>query len=377
MASEKRLVYLDNLKVVLIAAIIAGHGVLSYAGTVTWWSYADVHEVTLAPVTEAALFAVAGPFALFMIALLFLVAGLLTPPALARKGPGRFARDRLLRLGVPFAVFVGLLWPLLMYALYRWLGDASGSYWDEFIDDEGNIDTGPLWFVGVLLIFSLLQAGVVRLRRPATRPPAEDLGVRQLAMVAGAVAVATFLVRLVFPFASESATDLNLWEWPACAALFTLGIAASRQGWLSAVPAGLYRRCRAASVVAMATAVAFGILVVLLGTAEEELTGGWHWQAAVFATIESALTVFGSVWLLGAAQRGLARHLPAGRQAGRSAYGAFMLQGPVLIGLAVALRPVSAPAEVKALVVALVGVLGSFLLAWLLISRVPPTARIL
>jgi hypothetical protein len=33
---------------------------------------------------------VTGPFALFMIALLFLVAGLLTRPSLERKGPGRF-----------------------------------------------------------------------------------------------------------------------------------------------------------------------------------------------------------------------------------------------------------------------------------------------
>ena len=37
---------------------------------------------------------------------------------------------------------------------------------------------------------------------------------------------------------------------------------------------------------------------------------------------------------------------------GRSAYGAFMLQGPVLLGLAIALRPLPLPAEIKALLVA-------------------------
>jgi glucans biosynthesis protein C len=40
----------------------------------------------------------------------------------------------------------------------------------------------------------------------------------------------------------------------------------------------------------------------------------------------------------------------------RSAYGAFMLQGVVLIGLAIALRPLSLPAKVKALIVAAGGV---------------------
>jgi hypothetical protein len=143
--------------------IIAIHGVLSYVGFDQIWSYADVQETTVSPVTEVILFAVIGPFALFMIALLFLVAGLLTRPSLERKCPGRFAADRLLRLGVPFAVFTFGLWPLLMYAVYHPLGAAPGSYWAEFVDESGNLDTGPLWFVGVLLIFSLGYAAWVSL----------------------------------------------------------------------------------------------------------------------------------------------------------------------------------------------------------------------
>ena len=62
-----------------------------------------------------------------VIPLLFLIAGLLTPPSLDRKGPGRFVRDRLLRLGVPFAVFALLLWPLPEYVLFRQLGEHPGS----------------------------------------------------------------------------------------------------------------------------------------------------------------------------------------------------------------------------------------------------------
>ena len=54
-----------------------------------------------------------------------------------------------------------------------------------------------------------------------------------------------------------------------------------------------------------------------------------------------------------------------------------MVQGIVLIGLAVALRPIPLIAEVKALVVACGGVAGSFALAWLLISRIPGIARVL
>ena len=53
----------------------------------------------------------------------------------------------------------------------------------------------------------------------------------------------------------------------------------------------------------------------------------------------------------------------------RSAYGAFLLQGVVLIALMIALRPVGVPAEVKALAVAGLGVAGSFALAWFLVTR--------
>jgi hypothetical protein len=374
--ASTRLPYLDNLKVIIIAAIIAIHGVLGYVGVDQYWSYADVQEVTLWPVTEIALLVPVVPFALFMIPLLFLVAGLLTGPSLRRKGPGRFARDRLLRLGVPFAVVVLLLWPLLMYALYHPLGAAPGSYWAEFRGAEGNLDTGPLWFVGVLLIFSLGYAAAIRLRRRPPRRAAGELTVRHLVLLAALVATLSFLVRLVFPFASESFTDLNLWEWPACLALFALGIAASRRGWLTAIPHRLRTRCRAATLVAACAMVALVAGAALLD-AFNALLGGWNWWALAFAAVESTLSVGGSVWLLAVAQRRLDRQVRWTPVLSRSAYGAFLVQGPVLIALAVALRPVPVPAEVKALLVAAGGVAGSFALAWLLISRVPRVARVL
>jgi hypothetical protein len=368
--------YLDNLKVIMIAAIIAIHGVLGYVGFDQYWSYADVQEVTLSPVTETALFLVVVPFALFMIALFFLVAGLLTGPSLERKGSGRFARDRLLRLGVPFVVFTLLLWPLLLYALYHPLGAAPGSYWAEFLGEEGNLDTGPLWFVGVLLIFSLAYVAVVRVRWHPPRRIVGELTIRHLLLLTALVAATSFLVRLVFPFGSESFTDLNLWEWPACLALFALGIVASRRGWLTAIPDRLRTQCRTATLVAAgATAALLAVTGVL--DVFDDLPGGWNWWALAFAAVESTLNVFGSVWLLAVAQRRLHRQDRWAPVLGRSAYGAFMAQGPVLIALAVALRSVPVPAEVKALIVAAGGIAGSFALAWLLISRVPRVARIL
>jgi fucose 4-O-acetylase-like acetyltransferase len=161
--SAGRSVCLDNLKVLLIAAVIVVHAVLGYVATPSdaWWPYANVQETQIGPFLTVVLFAVAGPFALFMMALLFLISGLLTPASVARKGPKRFARDRFVKLGLPFLAFTLLLWPVALYALYRPFGHVTKSYAAEFADSFP--DTGPLWFVGVLLVFSLGYAGWVAL----------------------------------------------------------------------------------------------------------------------------------------------------------------------------------------------------------------------
>jgi hypothetical protein len=371
-----RLLHIDNLKVVLIALIIVLHAVLGYVGLVEAWTYSEMRETTLHPVVEMALLVVLSPFGFFLIALLFLVAGLLTPGSYDRKGGRRFVVDRLLRLGVPFVVYVFLVQPTLVYAVAHPFGNATASWWEEYLGAEGQIDTGPLWFVGVLLVYSLAYAGWRRFRGPGTRPaPPPDL--RTLAVLAVVVAPASFVVRLAYPYGGESGvTDLNLWEWPACIAVFTLGIRAARCDWVHAVPADLVRVSRLLTAVAV---VAMTALLYVTGARDtvDAMLGGWSWYAVAFACIEAVLVVFGPVWLLDVSRRRLEVRLPWGEQLGRSAYGAFMLQTVFLLGLAVALRPASLPAEVKAVLVAAGAVTASFGAAWLLIGRVRGMSRIL
>lgn len=370
--------YLDNLKVVLIASVIGLHGVLGYIGTLDAWSYTGVREVTLSPVVEAALIVVVAPFGFFMMTLLFLIAGLLTERSLQRKGTPTFVRDRLLRLGVPFVIFVLVVQPTLIYALEHPLGTAPGSYWEEYLGEERSLDTGPLWFVGVLLILSLAYAGTTAHRRHrASASLRGPVTVRDLVVLAAFVAPASFLVRLVYPYGSEAGfSDLNFWQWPACIAAFAVGIRGFRRGWLDGIPDDLSRRCRVLTwvgLIAMAALLGVAGLHDVIG----EMLGGWHWAALLFALVESPLTIFGSVWLLAVAKRRLDRSLPWGAALARSAYAAFLVQGLVLLGTAVVLRPVQLPAEAKAVVVAVCGVVGSFALGWVLVTRVRGLTRVL
>jgi hypothetical protein len=50
-----RVAYLDNLKVLLVGAIIAGHSFLGYSGFKGAWPYQNVREVRLGAISQAIL----------------------------------------------------------------------------------------------------------------------------------------------------------------------------------------------------------------------------------------------------------------------------------------------------------------------------------
>jgi hypothetical protein len=284
----------------------------------------------------------------------------------------------LLRLGVPYVAYVLIVQPTVTYLLGHPLGDAPGTYWQEYLAEgrSHRLDSGPLWFVGTLLIFSLGYAVWVALRGPGRLTG--SVTVRGLWPMAAAVALISFGIRVVAPYGSEAGVlDLNYWQWPGCLAAFCLGIVAAPQDWVRRVPVELARRCRAITMIAIGLMFALLLIAGARDVVETELLGGPHLLALGFSFIDAVLVVFGPVWLLDVARRRLRGRLPRGEALSRSAFGAFILQTPVLIGLAMALRPVDVPAEAKALLVAAGGVALSFGLAHLLVSRVPGADRIL
>lgn len=370
--------YLDRIKVVLVAGIIAVHGVVGYSGFEGGWAYQPVREVRLAEATDMAVGTVLLPALLFVMGIFFLVSGLVVPGSLARHGARGFVRERLVRLGVPYAVWVLLVWPAVVFAPRRVAG-WEGSYWQMFLDARPFLDAGPLWFVGVLLLYSLVYAAW---RAWHPRDPVGDGGApvgagdqgRALALVALGISAATVLVRPVFPFDSHQVAEIQLWQWPQYVGMFGLGVVAAERGWLRPVPDRLRRRCGLVALVStLAWVGLFGaVLVAGLDPGEAFAGPAWGWAPVMIALVEGPLVVGASVWLLAVAQRHLDRTPgPRGRVLARSAYAAYLVQGFVLIALAVALRPVDLGAELKALVVGVAGVAASFGIAWLLVSRTP------
>jgi hypothetical protein len=358
-----RRAYLDNLKTVLVAGVITGHVFITYAD-VGSWAYREP-SANKAFVIPAALYVALG--SMFAMGLFFLIAGLLVPRALARKGSAGFMGDRLVRLGPPFLAFL-----LVVFPVVRWMGDSGGRSLAWFFRAQlKDLDPGPLWFVLALLIFSAAHAAWRALRpaRPEPRPwrPAFLPG------LAAAVAAATFIVRLRFPIDSHQIFVLHVWQWPQCIGLFALGIACAENGWLDPV-ADRLRRLSGLAALGGALTIVGTLLLNMKNT--DPLGGGMSWQAAAVAIGEGITSVGSSVWLLGFFQRRLAHAGSPACALGRAAFGAYVVQAPVTVAIARLAQPLPIAPELKFLFVAPAAVAGSFGLAWLL-THVPGIKKVL
>jgi hypothetical protein len=95
----------------------------------------------------------------FFMAAMFLLSGLFVWPSLRRKGTGWFLRDRWWRLGLPFIVAMLVLMPISYYAVALRLHPEIGfvDFWWKSVT-VGPWDSGPAWFVWVLLAFDVVAA---------------------------------------------------------------------------------------------------------------------------------------------------------------------------------------------------------------------------
>ncbi len=323
------------------------------------WYYEERTASAVAEVVLAVLFL---PTALFAMAVLFLVAGMLTARSMARKGAQGFWRGRLLRLGVPVVVFVLVVDPATS-VLGVW---GSGDYADfatmvryEFTHPG----SGPMWFVAALLSFSVTYA-VWRRFRPVPSGAERLLRRRHLVTAAAVIVAATFVVRLVWPFAGETPLALNLWEWPQMAVLFAFGALADERGWLDPPPAWLARTCLRAGILAAIAVLAVGVPLAASKNPDPFL-GGWHLQALAEPICEAAIAVSMSFWVA----LWFARHMTYqgrfARALGRASYATYVAHAPVVVALSVALAGIAIAAEVKFVAVAVLGVAASYTLGWL------------
>jgi hypothetical protein len=161
-----RLYYMDWLRVVIIGMVFVAHVMLPFSGA-PWLITAD-QKFPLG----GGIAAVGNQFAM---PVMFFLAGAGAYFSLRRRSPGRFARERLLRLGLPYVLFTLLLSPIQSYYAARDPGMYSGPFFPDYLPHFFNLDGFTafdlswighygyhLWFLGFLLVFSLAAIPIFR-----------------------------------------------------------------------------------------------------------------------------------------------------------------------------------------------------------------------
>ena len=97
----------------------------------------------------------------YLMALMFFLSGLFVWPSLQRKGDWGFLRDRVMRLGLPYAFGIFLIIPVAIYPAYSvTAADPSvAAYWQALLALPF-WPNGPLWFLWQLVALNIIATFV-------------------------------------------------------------------------------------------------------------------------------------------------------------------------------------------------------------------------
>ncbi|MEH1130541.1 acyltransferase family protein [Micromonospora sp. CPCC 206061] len=169
-AAERR-PELDAIRAFVVVGLVFFHSALIFD--------AEDDYYVKNPETTSAIMIAAGFAVVWAMPILFLIAGLGSWHSMRKRGPRGFAVERLLRLGVPLVFATLTIIPIPQWLRLR----AADPGYDEsyprfllrffdvhldlgdfpFILDGEHFETGHLWFIVLLLAFSLMLAAVARL----------------------------------------------------------------------------------------------------------------------------------------------------------------------------------------------------------------------
>jgi glucans biosynthesis protein C len=344
----QRQCWADNLRVLVIAAVVVFHAATAYLGGPSWYF--------MQRVTSGAWSSLVFPgevIAVFALGPLFLVAGWFSARSVAHRGACAFARARLLRLGLPLLAFI-----FLINGLADYLGQLRQDRHPSLAGLLGSsFGVGPMWFVAALLTLSLAYALLCRLDLPVERYRS---AAKVLVAAAALIGVTAFLTWQRWPL-DDATTFLDArWaEWPQGAVLFALGAWAGQAGSLEDLTA----RARQLGWIALAGVAA---LAAVLGYEQERgnLGSALHgrgWPTMLMAVLYGIISVAFTVWFTAIIRARWTGSGPLRARAGQASYATYFLHPLVLTAVMVLFGPLALAPELKFVIVAVVAVPACFL----------------
>jgi surface polysaccharide O-acyltransferase-like enzyme len=357
MVEKQRFYFFDNLRVIAMMLVIAHHAAMPYGPEGGMW---PVGEAVRAQVLDA-FFTVNRSFGM---SLFFMIAGYFTVLSCDRIGPKAFIRNRLVRLGIPLLA-ISLVFLLLSVFFFGAQDGKLGSAWP--------IESGHMWFVQHLLVYSLVYA-LWRMARPGRAGAPKKLAAvpRWWAIVAFALVLGfvSGTVRIWYPVDDWSYILGFLkvaWaDVPRDLSLFVLGAVAYRHQWVTRFPTRAGMAWLGVGLFLAAACYAYYMGGAGILGLSEDAAGAieiW-WESLLCASMCIGLTVLFRE--KANVQTRLLKWLAQGQ------YTAYVIHVFVVIGFQAPLLTVALPPLAKFALVTAASVPATFLIAGLM--KLPPRA---
>jgi len=175
--NTNRLLFFDNVRYLIVFMVVAFHTSLSYCNLTPWWWAVDSNKSKILDnmvlIND-----------IYMMPVMFFVAGFFTLASLQKKGSIDFLKGKFRRLGIPWILGVLFIGPILTYIQHytRYLSDnlspmGYGSFWSQYIQtafefplgaysrSAGQFSQHQFWFLSQLLFFFMIFCAVYELVR--------------------------------------------------------------------------------------------------------------------------------------------------------------------------------------------------------------------
>jgi glucans biosynthesis protein C len=370
---KKRIFFLDNLKIALVALVVANHAGQAYVTINTGW---PVQDVNIPEINNYILGTFFSFNSAFFMALFFLISAYFLPMSLDRKGTRKYVTDRLVRLGLPTLFFLFLVFPL-----FGFLTDGDGQSFTGFLQNsyfnftDGLFSFGHTWFLGMLLIFSGAYAGYRLLKRSAVGKKRELKAPGNVAILGFAVllTVALFAIRIV-----SAPGNFAVWHLfeparlPAYVAMFWVGIIAYRNGWMKTIPVST---AKVWGLVTIVTLLATPIIMFGPGNGEDLWAAGFTPASLAISAWDAFLCVGLCVCLPVLFREKFDFRGRVLKAAADDAFVVYLIHPFILVPLQGILLGTGVPALAKFALVSIFGIGLSFGIAHL-IRKIPYVARV-
>ncbi|WP_094603610.1 Glucans biosynthesis protein C [Sporomusa silvacetica DSM 10669] len=371
---NKREIYIDNLRLLLIILVVMQHISVTYSGMGSWYYMEGEHSSL--PSKIFFLFFNSFNQSYFM-GLLFFIAGYFAPGAYDRKGFFKFNKDRFIRLGIPTVFYMLIIHPLIMYTMgvigLRAKLEFMPYYLNYIVTLNFIGGSGPLWFAFALLIFSMIYA-VVRLVVVSNTKSVSRIPIKTsyIMFLIGLIALGAFIIRLIQPMGT-SVLNMQFCYFSQYVILFIIGTVAYRNRWFSNLK---YRYgVKWLKAVLLLGPILWSVLVVAGGALKLQSTelynGGLHWQAVAYAFLESFIGVAMSIGLIALFKEKCNKQNNVLKVLSDNSFAVYIFHAPIIITMAIVLRSLILPPIIKFFILCVIAMPVCFGVTNYILKRVP------